>query len=36
MLGSGLTSFAPGVWIFQQTGQATPFALTILFGSLQT
>ncbi len=34
MLGSGLTSFAIGVWIFQKTGQATPFALTILAGSL--
>jgi MFS transporter, DHA3 family, macrolide efflux protein len=34
IMGSGLTSFALGVWIFQQTGQATPFALTVLFGSL--
>jgi MFS family permease len=34
MLGSGLTSFALAVWIFEQTGQATPFALTVLFGSL--
>ena len=34
MLGSGLTAFALGVWIFQQTGQATPFALTILFANL--
>ncbi|MEW5868956.1 MAG: MFS transporter [Chloroflexota bacterium] len=34
MLGSGLTGFALGVWIFDQTGQATPFALTVLFGSL--
>lgn len=34
MLGSGLTSFALGVWIYQQSGQATPFALTILFGNL--
>ena len=34
MLGSGLTSFAIGVWIFQQTGQAMPFALTVLFGNL--
>jgi len=34
MLGSGLTSFALGVWIFAQTGKATPFALTILFGNL--
>ncbi len=34
MLGSGLTSFALGVWIFDQTGEATPFALTVLFGNL--
>lgn len=34
LLGSGLTGFALGVWIFQQSGQATPFALTILFSSL--
>ncbi|HET9906275.1 MAG TPA: MFS transporter [Anaerolineales bacterium] len=34
MLGSGLTAFALGVWIFQKTGQATPFALTILFSNL--
>jgi DHA3 family macrolide efflux protein-like MFS transporter len=34
MLGSNLTGFALGVWIFDQTGQATPFALTILFGSI--
>jgi len=34
ILGSGLSSFALGVWIYQKTGQATPFALTILFGSV--
>ncbi len=34
IVGSGLTSFALGVWIFQQTGKATPFALTVLFGNL--
>ncbi len=34
LLGSGLTSFALGVWIFEKTGQATPFALTVLFGTL--
>jgi len=34
ILGSGLTSFALGVWIFSQTGKATPFALTVLFGNL--
>jgi MFS family permease len=34
MLGSGLTRFGLGVWIYDQTGQATPFALTALFGTL--
>ncbi len=34
ILGSGLSSFALGVWIYNQTGQATPFALTVLFGTL--
>lgn len=34
IIGSGLTTFALGVWIFQQTGRATPFALTVLFGTL--
>jgi len=34
ILGSGLTGFALGVWIYDQTGQATPFALTALFSSL--
>jgi MFS family permease len=34
ILGSGLTSFALGVFIFEKTGQATPFALTVLFGNL--
>jgi DHA3 family macrolide efflux protein-like MFS transporter len=34
LVGSGLTSFALGVWIFDRTGQATPFAITVLFGSL--
>lgn len=34
MLGSGLTAFALGVWIFQETRQATPFALTVLFANL--
>lgn len=32
--GSSLTNFGLGVWIFQKTGDATPFALTVLFGSL--
>jgi MFS family permease len=34
MLGSGLTGFGLGVWIYDQTGQATPFALTALFSTL--
>ncbi len=34
MIGSGLIGFALAVWIFEQTGQATPFALTALFSSL--
>ncbi len=34
IIGSGLTGFALAVWIFQETGQATPFALTILFSNL--
>jgi MFS family permease len=34
MIGSGLSTFALGVWVYDQTGQATPFALTVLFGSL--
>ncbi len=34
IVGSGLTSFALGVWIFDQTGQATPLAITVLFGNL--
>ena len=31
IVGSGLTGFALGVWMFERTGQATPFALTVLF-----
>jgi len=34
MIGSGLTDFALGVWMYEQTGRATPFALTVLFSSL--
>lgn len=34
MLGSGLTNFGLGVWIYEKTGQATPFALTALFATL--
>jgi len=34
MLGSGLTNFGMGVWIYDQTGQATPFAIAALFSSI--
>lgn len=34
IIGSGLTGFALGVWIYQQTGRATPFAMTVLFSTL--
>ena len=34
LVGSGMTSFALAVWIFQRTGQATPFAITALMSSL--
>lgn len=34
MIGSGLIGFALSVWVFDQTGQATPFALTALFSIL--
>jgi MFS transporter, DHA3 family, macrolide efflux protein len=33
-LGSRLTVFAFGVWLYQQTGEATPLFLTALFGFL--
>jgi len=32
--GSGLTSFALGVWVFQRTGSATEFALIVVSASL--
>lgn len=34
MIGSGLIGFSLGVWIYDQTGQATPFALTALFSTI--
>ena len=34
MLGSGLTQFALAVWIYDQTRQATPFAIAVLLGSI--
>jgi DHA3 family macrolide efflux protein-like MFS transporter len=34
LLGSGLTSFALGVWVYQRTGSVTQFALILFFASL--
>lgn len=34
LTGSGLSSFALGIWVYQRTGSATQFALITLFGSL--
>jgi MFS transporter, DHA3 family, macrolide efflux protein len=34
LLGSGLTTFALGVWVYQRTGSVTKFALIAFFGSL--
>ena len=34
VLGSALTSFALGVWVYQRTGSATKFALISLFATL--
>jgi MFS family permease len=34
LLGSSMTGFALGVWIYQETGSATGFALTLLFNML--
>lgn len=34
MLGSSLTSFALGVWVYQTTGSVTPYALISLFSVL--
>jgi DHA3 family macrolide efflux protein-like MFS transporter len=34
LVGSGLTSFALGVWLYQQTGSVTLFALNALFFTL--
>lgn len=33
-IGSGLTNFALGVWVYQTTGSATQFALILVFSSL--
>jgi len=34
LLGSGLSSFALGVWVYQRTGSVTQFALTLFFNVL--
>lgn len=34
LTGSSMTGFALGVWVYQQTGSATNFALTLLFNML--
>jgi len=34
IIGSGLTGFGLSIWIYSQTGKATPFALNALFFSL--
>jgi MFS family permease len=34
LLGSGLTGFALGIWVYQQTGSVTRFALIAFFSSL--
>src|SRR5215210_2723149 len=34
LLGSGLTGFALGVWVYQRTGSVTQFALIAFFTSL--
>ncbi|NIR65402.1 MAG: hypothetical protein GWN61_14250, partial [candidate division Zixibacteria bacterium] len=35
-IGSGLTGFALGIWIFEETGSSTLFALNILAFTLPT
>lgn len=34
IIGSSLTAFALGVWIYAKTGDAMPFAMTMLFATL--
>ena len=34
LLGSGLTSFGLGVWVYQQTGSVSRFALILIVGSI--
>ena len=33
-VGTGLTSFALGIWVYQQTGSATQFALIFFFSTV--
>lgn len=34
LISSGMTSFALGLWIYEQTGQATPFVMIALFNAI--
>ncbi|MBD2546039.1 MFS transporter [Planktothricoides sp. FACHB-1370] len=34
LIGSGMTNFALGVWVYQRTGSVTQFSLILLFGLL--
>ena len=34
LVGSGLTTFGLGIWVYQHTGQVTTFALTLFFTAL--
>jgi len=34
LFGSDLSGFALGVWLYEETHQATPFAIAVLFGTL--
>ena len=36
LIGSGLTNFALGVWVYQRTGSVTQFSLILLFAMLPT
>lgn len=34
LIGTGMVRFGLGVWVIEQTGQATPFTLTLVFATL--
>lgn len=36
LIGSGLTSFALGVWVYKRTGSVTQFSLILLFALLRS